>query len=448
MRTGFVHLHVHSEFSLADGIISVPDLVAAAANQGMPAVAVSDLANLFGLVKFYRAAVAAGIKPIVGTDAWLENPVDGHKPYRLTILCQDKTGYRNLCQLLTRAYTECQHSGRPCMRRDWFRQHGAGLIILSGAEDGEIGQALLSGNDALAGQLADEYASLFPGRFYLTLRRIGQPMQEESVHATVNLAQRVRLPVVATNSVCFLDTADFGVHEIRVCIQDGRTLSDSRRPRLYTEQQYFRSIEDMVELFKDIPEALENTVEIAKRCNLRLEFGRYFLPDYPVPADMTVDELLRQQVAEGLATKLSSVTDSAREPYNERLQHELDVIIRMGFSGYFLIVADFIKWAKSNDVPVGPGRGSGAGSLVAWVLSITDLDPIKPDLLFERFLNPERVSLPDFDVDFCMEGRDRVIDYVTQRYGQDRVSQIITHGTMAAKAVVRDVGRVMDHPYG
>lgn len=448
MRTGFVHLHVHSEFSLADGIISVPDLVAAAAKQGMPAVAVSDLANLFGLVKFYRAAVAAGIKPIVGTDAWLENPVDGHKPYRLTILCQDRTGYRNLCQLLTRAYTECQHSGRPCMRRDWFRQHGAGLIILSGAEDGEIGQALLSGNHALAGQLADEYASLFPGRFYLTLRRIGQPMQEESVHATVNLAQRVRLPVVATNSVCFLDTADFGVHEIRVCIQDGRTLSDSRRPRLYTEQQYFRSIDDMVELFKDIPEALENTVEIAKRCNLRLEFGRYFLPDYPVPADMTVDELLRQQVAEGLATKLSSLTDSAREPYNERLQHELDVIIRMGFSGYFLIVADFIKWAKRNDVPVGPGRGSGAGSLVAWVLSITDLDPIKHDLLFERFLNPERVSLPDFDVDFCMEGRDRVIDYVTQRYGQDRVSQIITHGTMAAKAVVRDVGRVMDHPYG
>ncbi len=429
-------------------MISVPNLVAAAAKRGMPAVAITDLANLFGLVKFYRAAVAAGIKPIAGTDAWLENPVDGHKPYRLTILCQDRTGYRNLCQLLTRAYTECQHAGRPCIRRDWFRQHGAGLIILSGAEDGEIGQALLSGNHALAGQLADEYASLFPGRFYLTLRRIGQPMQEESVHATVNLAQRVRLPVVATNSVCFLDTADFGVHEIRVCIQDGRTLSDSRRPRLYTEQQYFRSIDDMVELFKDIPEALENTVEIAKRCNLRLEFGRYFLPDYPVPADMTVDEFLRQQVAEGLATKLSSVTDSAREPYNERLQHELDVIIRMGFSGYFLIVADFIKWAKRNDVPVGPGRGSGAGSLVAWVLSITDLDPIKHDLLFERFLNPERVSLPDFDVDFCMEGRDRVIDYVTQRYGQDRVSQIITHGTMAAKAVVRDVGRVMDHPYG
>jgi len=429
-------------------MISVPKLVAAAAKRGMPAVAITDLANLFGLVKFYRAAVAAGIKPIAGTDAWLENPVDGHKPYRLTILCQDKTGYRNLCQLLTRAYTECQHAGRPCIRRDWFRQHGAGLIILSGAEDGEIGQALLSGNHALAGQLADEYASLFPGRFYLTLRRIGQPMQEESVHATVNLAQRVRLPVVATNSVCFLDTADFGAHEIRVCIQDGRTLSDSRRPRLYTEQQYFRSIEDMAELFKDIPEALENTVEIAKRCNLRLEFGRYFLPDYPVPDGMAIDESLRQRAAEGLATKLSSLSDSAREPYNERLQHELDVIVKMGFSGYFLIVADFIKWAKGNDVPVGPGRGSGAGSLVAWALSITDLDPIKHDLLFERFLNPERVSLPDFDVDFCMEGRDRVIDYVTQRYGQDRVSQIITHGTMAAKAVVRDVGRVMDHPYG
>ncbi len=428
--------------------MSVPDLVATAVKRGMPAVAVTDVANLFGLVKFYRAAVAAGIKPIVGTDAWLENPVDRHKPYRLTILCQDNAGYRNLCQLLTRAYTEGQHAGRACIRREWLRQHSVGLIVLSGAEDGEVGQALLSGNQALAGQLAEEYASLFPGRFYLSVRRIGQPMQEESVHATVSLAQRIQLPVVATNSVCFLNSADFAAHEVRVCIQEGRTLSDSRRPRLYTEQQYFRSTEEMAELFEDIPEVLENTIEIAKRCNLRLEFGRYFLPDYPVPTGMTIDELLRQQATDGLKTKLSSLIGEAREPYNERLQHELDVIIRMGFSGYFLIVADFIRWAKGNDVPVGPGRGSGAGSLVAWALSITDLDPIKHDLLFERFLNPERVSLPDFDVDFCMEGRDRVIDYVTQRYGQDRVSQIITHGTMAAKAVVRDVGRVMDHPYG
>ncbi len=451
MSTGFVHLHVHSEYSLADGIASIKDLVAAAAAQRMPAVAVTDIGNTFGLIKFYRAAVASGVKPIVGVDVWLENITDVHKPYRLILLCQDLSGYRNLCHLLTHAYREGQHSGRPCVSRARLHERSKGLIALSGAEEGEVGQALLSGNLSAADRLAQEYASLFPGRFYLMLQRIGQRYQEESVHATVALAQRAGLPVVATNHVCFLRPGDFEPHEVRVCIQDGRVLSDNRRPRRHTQAQFFRSAEEMAQLFADVPEALENTVEIAKRCNLRLEFGRYFLPDYPVPAGVTIDQMLSQQAQSGLQARLekrAALSMERVEVYQARLRHELEVIAHMGFSGYFLIVADFIRWAKDNGIPVGPGRGSGAGSLVAYSLSITDLDPIEHDLLFERFLNPERVSLPDFDVDFCMEKRDRVIEYVMHRYGEDRVAQIITHGTMAARAVVRDVGRVMDHPYG
>ncbi len=451
MSTDFVHLHVHSEYSLADGIASIKDLVAAAAAQRMPAVAVTDIGNTFGLIKFYRAAVASGVKPIVGVDVWLENITDVHKPYRLILLCQDLSGYRNLCHLLTHAYREGQHSGRPCVSRARLHERSKGLIALSGAEEGEVGQALLSGNLSAADRLAQEYASLFPGRFYLTLQRIGQRYQEESVHATVALAQRAGLPVVATNHVCFLRPGDFEPHEVRVCIQDGRVLSDNRRPRRHTQAQFFRSAEEMAQLFADVPEALENTVEIAKRCNLRLEFGRYFLPDYPVPAGVTIDQMLSQQAQSGLQARLekrAALSMERVEVYQARLRHELEVIAHMGFSGYFLIVADFIRWAKDNGIPVGPGRGSGAGSLVAYSLSITDLDPIEHDLLFERFLNPERVSLPDFDVDFCMEKRDRVIEYVMHRYGEDRVAQIITHGTMAARAVVRDVGRVMDHPYG
>ncbi len=451
VSTGFVHLHVHSEYSLADGIARINDLVARAVREGMTALAITDLANLFGLVKFHRAAVTAGVKPIAGVDAWLENPADRHKPYRLLLLCQNSDGYRNLCRLLTRAYRDGQQSGKPCISRAWLEEHGEGLIALSGAEEGEIGQALLAGNTAGAERLASAYSELFPARFYLMVQRIGQPYQEESVRAVVALAQRLRLPIVVTNQVCFLGEADFEAHEARVCIQEGRILSDHRRPRRHTPMQCFRSAADMAGLFADLPEALENTIEIAKRCNLRLEFGRYFLPDYPVPPGLTIDEALRAQVEQGLQMRLAhraGLATERYEAYRQRLRHELQVITQMGFSGYFLIVADFIKWAKANGVPVGPGRGSGAGSLVAYVLSITDLDPIEHDLLFERFLNPERVSLPDFDVDFCIEGRDRVIEYVTKRFGEDRVSQIITHGTMAARAVVRDVGRVLDHPYG
>ncbi len=449
MSTSFVHLRVHSEFSLSDSVIRVPDLVSSAKTAAMPAVALTDLANLFGIVKFYRDAISSGVKPIIGADLYVENPSDSHKPFKLLLLCQNQKGYRLLCQLLTRAYVEGQHSGRPCLSRSWLVGSMDGLIALSGAQDGDIGQTLLAGNITQAEQLAHEYASLFPGRFYVELQRTGQPYQEDYVHAAVDLATRVGLPVVATNNVVFLKPDEFDAHEVRVCIQEGRILTDPRRPRRYTAEQYLRSPAEMAELFADIPEALANTVEIARRCNFRLNLGKPYLPDFLLPAGVTAEEALRRQAQEGLKARLSRVPPAASpEAYAERLELELGVIIKMGFPGYFLIVADFIQWAKNNGVPVGPGRGSGAGSLVAWCLGITELDPIRYDLLFERFLNPERVSLPDFDVDFCIEGRDRVIEYVTQRYGRERVSQIITHGTMAAKAVVRDVGRVLEQPYG
>ncbi len=452
MSTPFVHLHLHTEFSLADGIVRIDDLVKTVASQSMPAVAMTDLSNVFGMVKFYRAALAAGVKPIIGSDIWLDNAGDPHKPHRLVLLCQDTQGYRNLSRLLSRAFLEGQHSGRPCMAKAWFAGHTDGLIALSAAHEGDLGQALLSGNTAQAEELGREYQRLFPQRFYIELQRTGQPFQEDYLHAAVPLAHRLGLPVVATNHVHFLAAQDFEAHEARVCIHDGRVLADPRRARRYTPQQYLRSPEEMAQLFEDIPEAVQNSIEIARRCNFRLQFGQHYLPDFPTPDGMSIEALLRQQAGEGLDERLLLLPEaeraSRRAQYTQRLDLELDVITKMGFAGYFLIVADFIFWAKNNGVPVGPGRGSGAGSLVAYALGITGLDPIKYDLLFERFLNPERVSLPDFDIDFCIEGRDRVIEYVTQRYGQDKVCQIITHGTMAAKAAVRDVGRVLDHPYG
>jgi DNA polymerase-3 subunit alpha len=447
-----IHLHLHSEYSLSDGIVRIDELVAAAVREGAPAVALTDLANLFGAVKFCQAAVKAGIKPIIGSDVWIDNPADRNKPFRLVLLCQNRQGYLNLNQLLTRAYADGQHGGKPCIQREWFTGHTDGLIVLSGALDGDIGQALATGHAEQAGRLATDYAGWFPQRFYLELQRTGHPLQEDYVHAAVALAARQGLPVVATNNVHFLKADEFEAHEVRVCIQEGRTLTDSRRPRLYTPEQYLRSGAEMAELFADIPEALANSVEIARRCNYRLDFTRYFLPDYPLPEGQGVEQVTRERALAGLAEHLKRINadgDAARHKlYHDRLDLELGVITQMGFAGYFLIVSDFIRWARENDVPVGPGRGSGAGSLVAFALGITALDPIRYELLFERFLNPERVSLPDFDVDFCIEGRDRVIEYVNRKYGAEKVSQIITHGTMAAKAVVRDVGRVLDHPYG
>ncbi|MHB1240328.1 MAG: DNA polymerase III subunit alpha [Gammaproteobacteria bacterium] len=454
--TDYVHLHLHTEYSLADGLVRVPELVQAVRARGMPAVAVTDLGNLFAAVKFYRAALAAGIKPVLGVEAWIEERAMGRGPSRLVLLCQNEVGYRNLTRLVTRSYREGQHRGIPVIARAWLEGACAGLIALSGGRDGDVGQALRGADRDQAGQRLRYWAGLFPGRFYLELTRTGRDGEEEYLHGAVELALAQGIPVVATNDVRFLSRDDFEAHEARVCIHDGRVLNDPRRPRLYSDQQYLCSPQEMAERFADLPEALANSVEIARRCNLQLRLGENYLPQFPVPGGLGTDEHLCNEARAGLAERLQRMPPCApdadpearRRAYEARLQLELEVIIGMGFPGYFLIVADFIRWAKANGIPVGPGRGSGAGSLVAYVLGITDLDPIQHDLLFERFLNPERVSMPDFDVDFCMDGRDRVIEYVAERYGRDQVAQIITYGSMNARAVVRDVGRVLGHPYG
>jgi len=455
MSTPFVHLRLHTEYSLADGLVRIKPLMKAVAGAGMPAVALTDQSNLFAMVKFYSAAQGAGLKPIIGVDAWLENPAEPAQPTRMVFLCKDHLGYKNLTRLVSRSYIENQHRGIAIIRREWLKGQTQGLIALSGGREGDVGQALLAGKRDVAAELITDWLRLFADNYYLELQRTGREGEEDYLHAAVELAGAMGVPVVATNDVRFLKQEDFEAHEVRVCIHDSRTLDDPRRAHRYSEQQYLRTPEEMVELFADIPEALENTVEIARRCSVELQLGTYYLPTSPIPEGFTEDEYFRQASKEGLEYRLSTLFDvnapdfaEQRKPYDERLEIELDVILQMGFPGYFLIVADFIKWAKNNGVPVGPGRGSGAGSLVAYALLITDLDPLEYDLLFERFLNPERVSMPDFDVDFCMEGRDRVIDYVAETYGRNQVSQIITYGTLAAKAVVRDVGRVLGHPYG
>jgi DNA polymerase-3 subunit alpha len=454
MPEQFVHLHLHTDYSLIDGLVRVKPLVSQVAEAGMPAVAITDQHNLFAAVKLFNAAMQAGVKPILGADLRLRDPNDAKQSTRFVVLCMDMTGFHNLSRLLSRAYIEGQHLGVPMLEAEWLEGQTDGLICLSGGREGILAKALLNHQlDEAKAQLT-EWQRLFPNRFYLELIRTGREDEERYIRAAVNLAAEMQLPVVATNDVRFLKADEFYAHEAKVCIHDGRQLDDPRRPRLYSEHQYLRTPEEMVRLFADIPEAIENTVEIAKRCNLQLTLGEHYLPDFPVPEGMTIEEFFAEESFKGLEVRLQvlfpdeAVREAKRAEYEERLQIELDVINSMGFPGYFLIVADFIQWAKNNGVPVGPGRGSGAGSLVAYALKITDLDPLQYDLLFERFLNPERVSLPDFDVDFCMDGRDRVIEYVSQHYGRDHVSQIITYGTMAAKAVLRDVGRVLGHPYG
>jgi len=447
----FVHLHLHTEYSLVDSVVRIAPLMSAVAEHGMPAVALTDQSNLFALVKFYRSALARGVKPLIGLDLLLADEDDPQRPSHLVLLCQNRAGYRNLTRLVTRTYLEGQYRGVPMARREWLdADAAAGLIALSGGVQGDIGRAVISGREDLVAERSEYWARLFPDRFYLEVTRTGRPGEDACLAEAVRLGDRLGLPLVATNDVRFLAADDYDAHEARVCIHQGRTLEDGDRPKDYSDRQYLRSAEEMAELFADLPEALANSVEIARRCNVEMRLGESFLPEFPVPAGRTTDEHLRLEAAARLGDKLAAggLRGGSRADYETRLERELEVICSMGFPGYFLIVADFIAWARDNGVPVGPGRGSGAGSLVAWVLGITDLDPLEHDLLFERFLNPERVSMPDFDVDFCMEGRDRVIDYVAERYGRDQVSQIITYGTMAAKAVVRDAGRVLGHPYG
>ena len=450
LKHPFIHLHLHSEYSLVDSILRINNIIDATAEQHMPAVAVTDLSNVFSVVKFYKAAMAAGIKPVLGSDVWIERAEQPGKPFRLVLLCKDEKGYRNLTHLLSEAFRHGQHlGGHACISKQELTAHSDGLIALSAATQGELGNALLHGSVEQVDQLVDEYLQIFGDSFYLELQRTGRPGDEEHVVKAMELAERRSLPVVATNDVRFRTKNDFEIHDIRVCIQDSRVLNDPRRPKLYSSQQYFRSTKEMAELFADIPEAIENTYHIAMRCNCRLTLGKNFMPEFPVAEGQDVNQVLIEDSNDGLKEILKKVPpDVDRGPYQERLDMELDVITGMGFPGYFLIVADFIRWAKDHDIPVGPGRGSGAGSLVAYCLGITELDPIEHGLLFERFLNPERVSMPDFDIDFCMDKRDRVIEYVTQHYGADKVSQIITYGTMAARAVVRDVGRVMDVGFG
>ncbi|MCG7645047.1 DNA polymerase III subunit alpha [Alteromonas sp. Cnat3-28] len=453
MSSPFIHLRVHSDFSMMDGLNKVKPILGKVAALGMPAVAITDQMNMCGLVKFYSEAHNLGIKPIIGTDFWVTNEVFGDEPFRLTLIAMNNEGYKNITILISKAYLRGHLSHRAVIDQEWLAEHSEGVIALSGAQHGDVGVGLMKNNAKILDSALEFYQTHFPDRFYLELIRTGRQGEEDYLHLAVELAEQRSLPVVATNEVCFIDREGFDAHEIRVCIHDGYTLDDNRRPKRYSDQQYLRTAEEMVELFSDIPEAIENTVEIAKRCNVTVRLNEYFLPQFPT-GGMTTEDFLVKVSEEGLEERLEflfpdeEVRKAKRPEYDDRLRIELEVINQMGFPGYFLIVMEFIQWSKDNGIPVGPGRGSGAGSLVAYALKITDLDPLEFDLLFERFLNPERVSMPDFDVDFCMDRRDEVIDHVAELYGRQAVSQIITFGTMAAKAVVRDVGRVLGHPYG
>ncbi|HAR55576.1 MAG TPA: DNA polymerase III subunit alpha, partial [Idiomarina baltica] len=451
--TSFVHLRIHSDFSMVDGLTKVKPICQRVADMNMPAMALTDQMNFCGLVQYYGAAHSQGLKPLIGADLWVWGDYPEGEIFRLTALAMNNDGYQQIIQLISKAYLRGHVQGKPVIDKAWLAQHNDGIILLSGAREGDIGRALLKGHQEPLQESLAFYKQYFPERFYLELIRTGRAEEEAYLHSAVQLAAEHDLPVVATNEVVFLEEENFEAHEIRVAIHDGYQLGDKRRPKKYSPQQYLRSAEEMHELFADLPEALENTVEIAKRCNVTIRLGEYFLPAFPT-GDLTEGDYLVKVSREGLEERLEFLfpdeaeRQAKRPPYDERLQTELDVINQMGFPGYFLIVMEFIQWSKDNNIPVGPGRGSGAGSLVAYALKITDLDPLEFDLLFERFLNPERVSMPDFDVDFCMDRRDEVIDHVAELYGRDAVSQIITFGTMAAKASIRDVGRVLGHPYG
>ena len=452
--SAFVHLRLHTEYSISDSIVRIDEAVARAVKDNIPALAVTDASNLFGAVKFFQMARGRGVQPIVGCDVWIENEKNRDQPSRLLLLCRSKSGYLNLCQLLTRAFRENIWRGRAEMKREWLTGESAeGLIALSGAAFGDVGQALSQGDQVRAITLAKAWALDFPNAYYLELHRVDRARDDALVAATLLLAEKCDLPVVATHPIQFMNREDFKAHEARVCISRGEVLGDPRRARDFTPEHYFKSAAQMHELFADLPEAIENALEIAKRCHFEGALSKPKLPNFPTPDGVSIETFFYDEAKTGLERRLLALypdeakRDEVRPRYQERLDYEVKTIVHMGFPGYFLIVADFIDWAKNNGVPVGPGRGSGAGSLVAYSLGITGLDPLQYDLIFERFLNPERVSMPDFDIDFCQEGRDRVIDYVKKKYGAESVSQIATFGTMAAKAVIRDVGRVLGMGY-
>ena len=450
----FVHLRLHSEFSVVDGTNRIDEVVKAAAADGQVALAITDLNNMFGAIKFYKEGRGKGVKPLIGAEIFLESLTqDVAQTSRLILLVQNHQGYLNLCELLSRGWTQNVHKAVAVIKLEWLQELSQGLIALSGAQAGAVGQALMQGDTQRASDVALQLAGLFTHRFYMELQRAGRVDDETHVAAAAELAARLNLPVVATHPVQFTAQDDYEAHEARVCISEGEILGNQRRVRKFTREQYFKSSEQMQALFADLPAAIANTVEIAKRCNLNLVLGKPQLPNYPTPNGMGIEEYFRFASHEGLKERLVHLypdpakREAERERYEARLEFEIGTILKMGFPGYFLIVGDFINWAKNNGCPVGPGRGSGAGSLVAYALKITDLDPLQYNLLFERFLNPERVSMPDFDIDFCQTNRDRVIDYVKDKYGRNAVSQIATFGTMAARAAIRDVGRVLDMSY-
>ena len=456
MSANFVHLGVHSEYSLTDSLIRLQGVKRArdddrleplakrAARLDFDAIALTDHSNLFGLVKFYKSVNSSGIKPVSGADVWIKGEPDSE----VTLLVQNETGYRNLTRLISASYMEHDGGVRPHVSKQQVFDLSDGLIVLLGSRS-ELAEAFSTGDVALCSEKLEQWKSVFGDRLYLAVQRCGRPLDELYTQGCAALSKLHSIGLVATNDVRFLAREDFDAHEARVCVNQGRTIDDPRRSKDYTPEQYLKSSAEMCSLFADMPEAIANTVEIAKRCTFSIEFGVNHLPEFPLPDNADPDNYLRQQAVEGLRRRIIEVppVDYDEKIYADRLDYELGIIQSMGFAGYFLIVADFIQWGKENGVPVGPGRGSGAGSLVAYATGITDIDPIPFSLLFERFLNPERVSMPDFDIDFCIEGRDRVIEYVTQRYGKDRVSQIITYGSMAARAVIRDATRVLGKPH-
>ena len=447
MKKNFIHLHLHSEYSISDSLIRIKDLIKESSDNSAPAVAVTDLNNIFSLVKFYKTAIKNGVKPIIGIEIDLKNKGSDNDSSRIVLLCKNMKGFHNLSNIITDSYVELGDENKFFISKSQLANRSDGLIALSGGINGDLGKAIKLEKQDLIEDSIKYWKKNFPDSFYIEITRTGKDFEEEYLSHALEISEKYELPLVATNDVRFIDKKDYQAHEVRVCINNGTYLKDEKRKSDYNENQYLKSCEEMSELFSDLPSAVENSFEIAKRCNVQLQLGETAMPIFPLDDGQDENEYFQSLVSQSLNKKLADKNIINKEPYLKRIKIELDVIIKMGYAGYFLIVSDFVMWAKKNNIPVGPGRGSGAGSLVAYILNITDIDPIKYDLLFERFLNPERVSLPDFDIDFCMDKRDSVIDYVATKYGRDKVSQIITYGTMAAKAVVRDVGRVLQYPY-
>ena len=447
MKKSFIHLHLHSEYSISDSLIRINNLIEVVSSNNYPSIAITDHNNIFSLVKFYKSAIRNGVKPIIGIEIDMKNNDSKSGLSRVVLLCKNMVGFNNLSNLITDSYVNLDEGNNFLVSQEQLSKRSEGLIALSGGIYGDLANAIRSGKQDLINLSISYWKKNFPDSFYIEITRTGKDFEDEYISYAQEISEKHGIPLVASNDVRFIDKKDYLAHEVRVCINNGSYLKDEKRKSEYNENQYLKSSDEMEELFSDIPAAIENSFEIAKRCNVQLPLGDIAMPIFPLDEGQNENEYFKSLVEQSLSKKISDIKIKNKEPYIKRIKNELDVILKMGYSGYFLIVSDFVTWAKKNTIPVGPGRGSGAGSLVAYVLNITDIDPIKYDLLFERFLNPERVSLPDFDIDFCMDKRDSVIDYVAKKYGRDKVSQIITYGTMAAKAVVRDVGRVLQYPY-